>query len=78
MTSCSVCGNDYDSAFTVRTADGSEHVFDSIECAAHMIAPTCADCGCQILGHGVQAGGDVFCCAACATRAGVDGLRDRV
>ena len=78
MTSCSVCGNDYDSAFTVRTADGSEHVFDSIECAAHVIAPVCAQCGCQILGHGVQAGGDVYCCASCAGKVGVDGLVDRV
>ncbi len=79
MAQCATCGNEYDKAFTVRTPGGTEHSFDSIECAAQVIAPTCAHCGCRILGHGVEAGDDLmFCCAACAQKSGVDGLRDRV
>jgi hypothetical protein len=78
MAQCATCGNDYDKAFTVRTADGAEHAFDSIECAAQRIAPACAHCGCRVLVHGVEAADLVFCCAACAQRAGYDGLRDRV
>ncbi|TCC45562.1 hypothetical protein E0H73_44520 [Kribbella pittospori] len=78
MATCEVCGNEYDAAFTVITADGSSFVFDSIECAAHRIAPTCAHCGCRILGHGVQQGATVFCCASCAHAAGVTTAQDRV
>lgn len=78
MSTCEVCGNDYDAAFKVITADQREHVFDSIECAAHRIAPTCAHCGCTVLGHGVQEGSTVYCCAHCAQTAGVSAVRDRV
>jgi len=56
MATCDVCGNDFDNAFTVRTAAGEELTFDSIECAAHRIAPACTHCGCRILGHGALAG----------------------
>jgi hypothetical protein len=77
MASCDVCGNDYDNAFTVRTAGGEELTFDSIECAAHRIAPTCAHCGCRVLGHGVQAGDAMYCCAHCARNQGAHGLADR-
>jgi hypothetical protein len=46
--------------------------FDSFECALHAMAPTCAHCGCRIVGHGVEApGGRCFCCAHCAEAAGV-------
>ena len=27
-------------------------------CAIHRMAPTCAHCGCKVVGHGVEAGGD--------------------
>jgi hypothetical protein len=46
MASCDVCGNDYDNAFTVRTAGGGEFTFDSIECArtaSHRPVRTAAD-----------------------------------
>ena len=66
MAECSVCGNDYDQAFNVTTAEGGKWTFDSLECATHAIAPRCAHCGCAILGHGVHAAGDTFCCAHCA------------
>jgi hypothetical protein len=74
---CEVCGNDYDKTFELRTADGSSHTFDSFECAIHAVAPTCAHCGCRILGHGVEAGGSMFCCARCAAEMGQHGMRDR-
>lgn len=77
MAVCDTCGNDYDKAFTV-SRDGRSWTFDSIECAANEIAPTCAQCRCRILGHGVEANGHVFCCAHCAGRAGHASLADRV
>jgi len=77
MAKCEVCGNDYDKAFAVMAA-GQRHVFDSFECAIHRMAPTCAHCGCKVVGHGVEAGGGFFCCASCARMAGEHGLRDRV
>lgn len=77
MARCEVCGNDYDKAFQVVTASGP-HTFDCFECAIHALAPTCAHCGCRVIGHGVEAGGSVYCCASCALSAGVAGMRDRV
>lgn len=77
MATCEVCGNDYDKAFEVRTADGGTHTFDSFECAIHAVAPACAHCGCKIVGHGVEAGGAIFCCAHCATESGAEGVVDR-
>jgi hypothetical protein len=76
MTRCEVCGNEYDKAFTV-TAGGRSHTFDSFECAIHALAPTCAHCGCKVVGHGVEQGDKVYCCANCARHAGAQGLRDR-
>jgi hypothetical protein len=76
MAQCEVCGNDYDKAFTLTIA-GRSHVFDSFECAIHAVAPTCTHCGTEIIGHGVEAEGSLFCCAHCASRAGVRGVRDR-
>ncbi|MFC7511908.1 hypothetical protein ACFQV4_22580 [Streptomyces thermocarboxydus] len=60
MAICEVCGNDYALSFEVRTVDNSVHTFDSIECAAHKLAPICDNCGCKVLGHGLQAGGQFF------------------
>jgi hypothetical protein len=76
MATCEVCGNDYDKAFEV-TRGGESHTFDSFECAIHALAPSCAHCGCRIIGHGVEAGGSIFCCAHCAAEKGYDELTDR-
>ena len=76
MGTCEVCGNEYDKAMTI-TKDGAEHVFDSFECAIHAIAPRCDHCGCTIIGHGLEADGQFFCCANCARHAGVEQLTDR-
>lgn len=77
MAQCEVCGNDYDKSFEVR-AQGHTHVFDSFECAIHQLAPTCAHCGCRIVGHGIEAGRQMFCCASCARHSGVREAADRV
>jgi hypothetical protein len=77
MPVCEVCGNEYDLAFEVH-AQGAVHVFDSFECAIQRMAPVCEQCGCKIIGHGVQASGMFFCCAHCAQAAGSPGLRDRI
>ena len=77
MAVCAVCGNDYDKAFEV-VLGGESRTFDSFECAIHALAPTCAHCGCRIIGHGVESDGRMFCCAHCAEQEGVSGLQDRV
>ena len=76
MPTCEVCGNDYERAMEI-TIGGESHTFDSFECAIHAIAPTCGHCGCTIVGHGVQAGERIFCCAHCAGEEGVEGIADR-
>ena len=73
---CEVCGNDYDKAFTV-TRQGNSRTFDSFECAIHALAPACDHCGCRVVGHGVEKGEQVFCCAHCAKHTGATALRDR-
>ena len=78
MAKCAMCGNDYDKAFTLTTADGRQQVFDSFECAIHAVAPTCAHCGCRVIGHGAEHAGTIYCCAHCAKHAGVKGIDDRV
>src|SRR3990170_6534340 len=65
MAKCEVCGNDYYLAFQVVTA-GVTHTFDSFECAIHRLAPICANCGCKVIGHGIEANGTFYCCAHCA------------
>jgi nitrite reductase/ring-hydroxylating ferredoxin subunit len=76
MALCEVCGNDYEKSFEV-TVGGASHVFDSFECAIHALAPHCTHCGCRVVGHGVEAGDMIFCCAHCAAQAGVRGVKDR-
>lgn len=76
MAICDMCGNDYDRTFTIEM-EGQTGTFDSFECAIHAMAPTCAHCGCRILGHGVQDGADIYCCAHCARESGVSEVADR-
>jgi len=57
--------------------DAGGAIFDSFECAIHALAPHCPHCDCRIIGHGVEAGGSIFCCAHCAAREGETGLTDR-
>lgn len=73
---CDVCGNDYDKAFQV-TRGGETKTFDAFECAIKAMAPHCAHCDCTIIGHGLEADGEMYCCANCARQSGEDELRDR-
>jgi len=77
MASCEVCGNEYDKAFQV-VQENEFHVFDSFECAIHLLAPKCGHCHCPVIGHGVEGDGVIFCSAHCAKTVGLDGLKDRV
>ena len=77
IRTCEVCGNEYDKCFEVRM-DGETHIFDSFECAIHALAPKCAHCGCQIVGHGNEVNGVFYCCAHCASENGIHHLVDRV
>jgi hypothetical protein len=76
MPVCETCGNDYDKAFQIMQA-GRTHTFDSFECAIQALAPTCAHCGCRIVGHGVEQNGAIYCCAHCAGAKGAKQVRDR-
>lgn len=76
MPICETCGNDYDKAFQV-VMHGKSRTFDSFECAIHLLAPTCAHCGCRVIGHGVESDGTFYCCAHCAKHQGVKGVDDR-
>lgn len=76
MATCDVCGNEYDKTFTVTQGERTG-TFDSFECAAQAMAPTCPRCGVRILGHGVEADQQIFCCAHCARHAGEHGVTDR-
>jgi hypothetical protein len=71
MGTCEVCGNRYEKAFSVKTAEGAAHTFDSFECAIEKLAPRCAHCKCRIIGHGVDddATGKIYCCEHCAHHA---------
>jgi hypothetical protein len=76
MAQCEVCKNDYDKTFEI-IKDGKTHIFDSFECAIHLLAPVCSHCQCKIIGHGIEANNIFYCCAHCAKQAGVK-AKDRV
>ncbi len=76
MNRCEVCGNEYDKPLEI-VANGISHYFDSFECAIPALAPECEHCGCKIIGHGVEAGGNYYCCANCAHEEGVTAVHDR-
>lgn len=73
---CDTCGNRYDKTFTIARGD-TVRVFDSFECAIESMAPSCAHCGCRILGHGVESDTALYCCAHCAREQGEHGVADR-
>lgn len=73
---CEVCGNEYDKPLEI-VKNGISHYFDSFECAIQALAPKCSHCECRIIGHGLEAGGEMFCCAHCAQHKGVTSVKDR-
>lgn len=66
MSTCVGCGSNHGRFFTVRLYDHVELTFDSVQCALPFIAPTCSECLCQILGHGIALDDEVYCSASCA------------
>jgi hypothetical protein len=42
------------------------------------LAPTCAHCGCKIIGHGIESDNIFYCCAHCAEMEGIEEAKDRV
>jgi hypothetical protein len=74
--SCETCGNSYDKAFEVSIG-GTTHTFDSFACAIHALAPRCKHCRVPIIGHGIEARGQYFCCAHCARQDGILDVVDR-
>lgn len=70
MARCEVCGNEYRKPLEIRY-QGRVGNFDSFECAIHAMAPTCEHCGCRVIGHGVELGERIFCCANCAQMVGI-------
>ena len=77
MSTCEVCGNNYEHAFTIIMR-GRHHVFDSFECAIHALAPRCSHCDLRVIGHGVEHEEHIYCSAQCAGFAGVKGAVDHV
>ncbi len=71
---CVVCGNIYERAFRVISADGTSYVFDSFECAIETLAPRCSHCNCRVIGHGVDRGSAILCCDHCARAASSDAV----
>jgi len=78
MARCETCGNDYDKCFQVVVAGKSAHTFDSFECAIQALAPRCARCSVAVLGHGIEAFGNIYCGAHCANVSGTKGAVDRL
>jgi hypothetical protein len=76
MSTCDVCGNDYDKSFTVSQG-GRSGTFDSFECAIHAFAEKGAKWGCRGVGKGAEKDGVFYCCAHCAAASGVAGVSDR-
>lgn len=74
---CEVCGNNYDKPLLIEY-QGNDYVFDCFECAISEIAPSCAHCGIKVIGHGMESGGQFFCCAHCAKQVGQTGMVDRI
>jgi hypothetical protein len=73
---CEVCGNEYDKVFEVNM-NGITHHYDCFECAIYALAPSCANCGVRIIGHGLESDGIFYCCDHCAEAQGVTGMKDR-
>ena len=73
MATCEVCGNGSDKPFQVWR-NGRLMIFDRFECAIQAMAPACAHCGRNVIGHGVEGDGGIFCRASCADHR--SGLRD--
>ncbi len=75
MERCDNCGNAYERTFKINM-NGKEYSFDCFECAINKLAPHCKSCDTRVIGHGVEDGLDVYCCAGCARMQGITDLKD--
>ncbi len=72
MKTCAFCGNDYKKAFEIIIEDNN-YYFDSFECAIAKLAPICQNCGCRIIGHGIEHEKiGCFCCSHCARKSEIN------
>ena len=79
MAVCEVCGNTYARALLISVEGRSgQRAYDSFECAIAGMAPHCAHCETPVIGHGIQDGETVYCCAHCAHADGAAAARDNV
>ncbi|MGZ3786785.1 MAG: hypothetical protein ACXVC3_20120, partial [Bdellovibrio sp.] len=58
--------------------NGKSHTFDCFECAINSLAPRCQHCHTKVIGHGVEAKGQIFCCAHCAHESNFQEITDRI
>lgn len=76
MGTCDKCGNNYDKSFEIMMNDRT-YTFDCFECAIEKLAPRCECCGTKVIGHGLEANNNIYCCAHCSKREGIVDLKDR-
>lgn len=77
MHRCDTCGNTYENPLEVRF-EGHTYTFDCFECAIHKLAPPCQNCGCRIVGHGVQSDDTMFCSSHCARSRGIQSFTTHI
>lgn len=77
MAICDNCGNEYESTMKIEM-NGKTYEFDCFECAINSLAPHCSHCNTRIIGHGLQDGNFVYCCAHCARLEGRMTVRDNI
>ncbi len=65
MAICNSCGNEYSNTFKISLNDQT-YDFDCFECAINKLAPICQQCGCKIIGHGIESDNFYYCCSHCA------------
>lgn len=77
MDKCHVCGNNYNKCFEIRM-NNITYLFDCFECAIHALAPLCQQCGCKIVGHGIEQDDTFYCCNHCSKAAGIKQMKEKI
>lgn len=71
MAVCCLCGNNYNKSFKI-SINNSSYDFDCFECAITKLAPVCQNCGCKIIGHGLEVKDSYYCCSHCVRNAEIN------
>ena len=77
MARCDVCGNDYDKSFQIVQGRQVAHFRQLRMRHSWHLRRRVSHCGCRIIGHGMEAHGEFFCCAYCAKQSGAPQMKDR-